>query len=65
MSQQAEKDKTESITGLGRKTRDRKVESNDSPEIQDRGEDIRHPRPPFGGHWEEDEMPRTTTIRDL
>ena len=25
-----------------------KVESNDSPEIPDRGGDIRHPRPPFG-----------------
>ena len=28
---------------------DSKVESNDSPEIPDRGEDIRHPWPPFGG----------------
>ena len=25
------------------------MESNDSPEIADRGGDIRHPRPPFGG----------------
>ena len=47
--------KTERVTGLGRKTRDSKVESNVSPEIPDRGggkggerEDIRHPRPPFG-----------------
>ena len=48
ISQQAEKkDKTERVTGLVRKTRDSKVESNDSPEIPDRG-DIRHPRPPFG-----------------
>ena len=30
---------------------DSKVESNDSPEIPDKGGggDIRHPRPPFGG----------------
>ena len=38
----------------GNKTRqkdkrgDSKVESNDSPEIPDRGGDIRHPRHPFG-----------------
>ena len=25
------------------------MESNDSPDIPDRGRDIRHPRPPFGG----------------
>ena len=25
------------------------MESNDSPETLDRGEDITHPRPPFGG----------------
>ena len=33
------------------KTVNSKVESNDSPEIPDRGggRDIRHPRPPFGG----------------
>ena len=36
--QQAEKDKAERVTGLGRKTRDTKVEPNDSPEIPDRGE---------------------------
>ena len=36
--QQAEKDKTERVTGLGRRTREDKVESNDSPEIPDRGE---------------------------
>ena len=46
------KDKTERVTGLGRRTRegDSKVESNDSPDIPDRG-DIRHPRPPFGEGW--------------
>ena len=27
---------------------DSKVESNDSPEVPDRGEDIEHPRPAFG-----------------
>ena len=33
------KDKTERVTGIGRRTRgDSKVESNDSPEIPDRGE---------------------------
>ena len=41
------KEKTERTMGAGRRTRDSKVESNDSPEIPDRG-DIRHPRPPFG-----------------
>ena len=36
MDQQAEKDKTERVTELGKKTRgDSKVESNDSPEIPD------------------------------
>ena len=32
---------------------DRKVGSNDSSEIPDRGGDIRHPRPPFGGPFRE------------
>ena len=32
------KDKTERITAFGRRTRDSKVESNDSSEIPDRGE---------------------------
>ena len=43
--------KIERIIRLGRKNKrgDSKLESNDSPEIPDRGEDIRHPRPPFGG----------------
>ena len=44
--QQAEMDKIEKVTGLGRRTG---AESNDSPEIPDRGGDITHPRPPFGG----------------
>ena len=29
------------------------MESNDSPEIPDRGGDIRHPRPPLGGRERE------------
>ena len=32
---------------------DRKEESDDSPEISDRGRDIRHSRPPFGDKWNE------------
>ena len=38
--QQAENEKTERVTGRGRRTREEiaKVESNDSPEIPDRGE---------------------------
>ena len=49
MDQRAEKDKTERVTGLGRRTREEiaKVESNDSPEIPDSPGDIRHPWPPF------------------
>ena len=47
--QQAGKDQTERITGLGRRTRgDSKVESNDSPEIQDRGETSDIPGLPSG-----------------
>ena len=45
--QQAEKDKIEKVTGLGRRTG---AESNDSPEIPDRGGDIRYSRPPFGSY---------------
>ena len=36
------------------------MESNDSPEIPDRGGDIRHPRPPFGGGKGEGERYFTT-----
>ena len=43
------KDKTERVTGLGRRTRDSKVESNDSPEISDRGETSDIPGLPSGG----------------
>ena len=37
------------------------MESNDSPEIPDRGGDIRHPRPPFGGHREKNVTGKTVT----
>ena len=36
-------------TRQNNKGADRKVESNDSPEIPDRGVDIRRAQPPFGG----------------
>ena len=43
-----QKEKT-GATGLGRITKaDRKMESNDSPEIPDRGADMRKAWPPFG-----------------
>ena len=49
---EAEKDKTERATGLGRKTKDRgnieKCDQTGSPEIPDRGGDIINARPPFG-----------------
>ena len=51
MGQQAgKKKKTERVTGLGRKTRegDSKMESNDSFEIQDRGETSDIPGLPSG-----------------
>ena len=50
MGQQAEKreDKKGNRTRQKNKRGDSKVESNDSPEIPDRGGDIRHHRPPFG-----------------
>ena len=52
MDQQAEKkmlDRKSNRTRQKNKRGDSTVESNDSPEISDRGGDIRHPRPPFGG----------------
>ena len=36
-SRQKKKDKTERVTRLGRRTRDSKVESNDSPGVPDTG----------------------------
>ena len=42
------KDRRSNRTRQKNKRGDSKVESNDSPEIPDRGGDIRHPRPPFG-----------------
>ena len=49
MDQQAEKKKKSNRIGKKNKTVDSKVESNDSPNIPDRGGDVEHPRPPFGG----------------
>ena len=48
--QQAEEDKTERVTGLGRRTREEisKVESNDNPEIPDRRETSDIPGLPSG-----------------
>ena len=52
--QQAENDKTERVTGLGRKTREEIAKWNQmtAPRFQTGGRggggDIRHPRPPFG-----------------
>ena len=43
------KDRTSSRRRQRNKTGNSKVESNDSPEIPDRGGDIRHPRPLFWG----------------
>ena len=47
--QQAENDKTERVTGLGKRTTDSKVESNDSSEIPDREETSDIPGLPAGG----------------
>ena len=54
MGQQAgkkkeKKDRKSNRTRQKNKRADSKVESSDSPGIPDRGGDIRHPRPPFGG----------------
>ena len=45
----AEKDKTETATGLGRRTKEEKWDQTDSPEIPDRVETSEIPWPPFGG----------------
>ena len=57
--QQAENDKTERVTGLGKKNKrgDSKVESNDSPEIPDRGETSDIPGLPSG--WGLNNRPET------
>ena len=51
MDQQAEKDKTERVTGPGRKMREAmaKWKLNDSPEIPDTGETSDIPGLPSGG----------------
>ena len=47
---QAEKDKTERVTGLGRRTREEIAKWNQVTALRfQTGGDIRHPRPPFGG----------------
>ena len=48
--QQAENDKTERVTGLGRRTREEIAKWNQMTALRfQTGGDIRHPRPPFGG----------------
>ena len=47
--QQAEKDKTERVTGLGRRTREEIAKWNQMTALRFKTGDIRHPRLPFGG----------------
>ena len=49
--QQAENDKTDRVTGLGRRTREEIAKWNQTTALrfQTGGGDIRHPWPPFGG----------------
>ena len=49
--QQAEEDKIERVTGLGRRTREEIAKRNQMTALrfQTGGEDIRHSLPPFGG----------------
>ena len=49
--QQAENDKTERVTGLGRRTSEEIAKWNQMTALrfQTGGGDIRHPWPPFGG----------------
>ena len=50
MDQQAEKDKTERVTGLGRRTGEEIAKWNQMTALRFlTGGDIRHPRRPFGG----------------
>ena len=50
MDQQAEKDQTERVTGLGRRTREEIAKWNQMTALRfQTGGDIRHPRPPFWG----------------
>ena len=54
MDQQAEKDKTEQVTGLGRRTEEEIANWNQMTALRFQtgkgGGDIRHPRPPVDGH---------------
>ena len=55
MDQQAGKDTTERVTGLGRRTRQETAKWNQMAALRfQTGEDIRHLRLPFGGHAEDD-----------
>ena len=50
MDQQAQKDKTERVTGLGRRTREEIAKWNQMTALRfQTWGNIRHPRPPFGG----------------
>ena len=47
---QAEKDQTDRVTGLGRRTREEIAKWNQMTALKFQTDgDIRHPRPPFGG----------------
>ena len=49
MDQQADKDKTERVIGLGSRTREEIVKWNQMSALRfQTGGDIRHPQPPFG-----------------
>ena len=53
--QQAEKDKTERVTRLGRRTREALAKWNQLTALRfQTGGDIRHPQPPFGGIFLQD-----------
>ena len=61
--QQAENDKTDRVTRLGRRTREEIAKWNQMTALRFRtgGGDIRHPRPPFGGHREKNVTGKTVT----
>ena len=56
MDQQAEKDRKSNRTRQKNKKGDSKVESNDSPEIPDRGETSDIPCFPSGAAWEREDL---------
>ena len=62
--QQAEKDKTERVTGLGRRTREEIANWNQMTALRfQTGGDIRHPRPPFEGSNESMQRNKRGDIR--